>query len=97
MRRHQERDYANRCLPIFLRMLGLQDSPQAEARRLLCVLFVWLSTVPTYSGRGFGGLLRQLKLGQRRNVFSVDALGFECTGAHPAGQRPGVAATVLGH
>jgi len=45
---------ANRCLPVFLYLHRLRRDVAAEAGRLLRVLFLWLGSVPAYTGRAFG-------------------------------------------
>ncbi len=45
-------DHADGCLHVFLRLSGLPRSAQAEARRLLRFLQLWLSGVSTEADRG---------------------------------------------
>lgn len=44
-------DNADERLSFFLRLPCLPRAPQACARRLLCILQLWLRSVPTYSDR----------------------------------------------
>lgn len=43
-------DHADRRVRVFLCVRGLRDSPQAQARRLLRVLFLWGRSVSANSG-----------------------------------------------
>ncbi len=47
MRVRKERDYAYRCLPVFLRVRELQGSFETNARRLLRILFLWHREMPS--------------------------------------------------
>ena len=49
MRPFKVGNHANRCLPVLLRMRKLQNLAPSKGRRLLRLLLVWLSQVPTYS------------------------------------------------
>lgn len=60
VRRRQDGDDADGRLPIFLRMHGMQDAPETEARRLLRVLLVRFDAVSTHSARRPSGLLRRV-------------------------------------
>jgi hypothetical protein len=50
MRHGEGRNDANRCLPIFLRLLGLRRTAPSQIRRLLRVLFVWIGSMSACSG-----------------------------------------------
>ncbi len=43
-------DHADRCVHVLLRMYTLQNAAEAQSGRLLRVLFLWLRSLPTYSG-----------------------------------------------
>ena len=54
MRAADERTNAAGCLLVLLRLQGLWATAQAEAGRLLRVLFLWFGPVPTDPGRTVG-------------------------------------------
>jgi Membrane transport protein MerF len=54
LRASSDRTNAAGCLLVLLRLQGLWATAQAEARRLLRVLFLWFSSVPGDPGRAVG-------------------------------------------
>lgn len=72
----QRRDYADRCMPILLRMHALSPVAQSQAGRLLCLLLLRNSEVPSYSG-GFKMLRSFIHLRGTRNekmLINIPAL-----------------------
>ena len=61
MRRRLDRDDADRCLPVLLRLQALRSGLEAAQRRLLRLLLLRRCPLPTYprgeSKRQLGGLL----------------------------------------
>src|SRR5437879_7822363 len=58
----ENRNNADRCMPVLLRMQWLRCDAAAEARRLLCLLLVWLRAVPAKAGLPIGWFRRLIPL-----------------------------------
>src|SRR5882672_10429515 len=79
LRHRQDRNHANRCVPLLLRLHRVRRDAAAEAGRLLCVLLVWLGALSADSGstRGrprHGLLLREVNAMSTTSESSRDWL-----------------------
>jgi hypothetical protein len=75
LRRRETGDDADRRLPVFLYLHRLRRDAAAQARRLLCVLFLRLGSVPADPGRTLKGAVGRSALLHRIAVMESDTLG----------------------
>lgn len=68
-----DRDHADRCLPVLLRVRGLRRVTAPEAGRLLCVLLVRLGGVPAETGRREARLLLSEGSGEPTDWDAVES------------------------